>query len=370
MARMQASDGTYPGATVSGAGDRRAVQVWLAAVALMVAATAVVGAATRLTGSGLSITEWEPILGVIPPFTAADWQVAFDKYRAIPQYQQINKGMSLAAFQTIFWWEWGHRMIARAIGLVYALPFVVFLLRGTIPRPLVPRLVLLLGLGGLQGAVGWYMVKSGLVDRVSVSQYRLAMHLGLAFLIFAMLVWTILDLSDPERRPPSLATLGRGDRVRGHVLLGGLYVQVLLGALVAGLKAGHTYNDWPLMAGEIVPGGLLAQSPVWVNLFENAATVQFNHRVAAYLLVALALWHCLRLVRHADDPRVRGTAVVLAALVLGQSALGVWTLVAWVPISLGVAHQIGALVVLAAAVAHVHALRAAPLAQVAARARA
>lgn len=343
-------------------GDRPghpALQIWLGIVALMVAATAVVGAATRLTGSGLSITEWQPILGVIPPLSAADWQIAFDKYRAIPQYQQINKGMSLSAFQTIFWWEWGHRMIARSIGVVFAVPLIWFMARGSVPRRLMPRLVLLLGLGALQATVGWYMVASGLVERTSVSQYRLALHLGLAFLIFALLVWTILDLADGRRRAPSLALAAPARRFMASALLALVYLQVLLGALVAGLKAGLTYNTWPLMDGRLVPDGLMSMQPWWLNTFENVATVQFNHRMLAYLLVGLAVWHAVGLARRADDPRLRRTANLLAIFILAQAALGVWTLLAWVPIGLGIAHQVGALVVLAAAVVHVHAMRSA-----------
>ena len=336
-----------------------AVRLWLAAVALMVAATAIVGAATRLTGSGLSITEWQPILGVVPPLSEADWQAAFNKYRAIPQYQQINRGMSLAAFQTIYWWEWTHRFIARSIGLVFVVPFALFLVRGSIPRALVPRLWLLLALGALQGFAGWYMVASGLVDRVSVSQYRLALHLGLAFLIFGLIVWTILDLGDPERRTASLATTSPGDGRLAAAVLAVTYLQVLLGALVAGLKAGLTYNTWPLMDGRLVPDGLLQLQPWWLNPFESAVTVQFNHRLVAYLLVGLAVWHAVRLVPRADDPRVRCTAVLLVAAIVAQAALGVWTLLAWVPLSLGIAHQAGALLVLAIAIAHLHALGAA-----------
>lgn len=336
--------------------SHRVVQLWLAVVAAMVAATAVVGAATRLTGSGLSITEWQPILGVVPPLSDADWQAAFDKYRAIPQYQQINKGMSLAAFQAIYWWEWSHRMLARTIGVVFALPLAVLLLRGAIPRRMVPRLLALLGLGALQGAIGWYMVASGLVERVSVSQYRLALHLAIAFLILGLIVWTMLDLADPRRRPPSLATISGAGRRLAPALVGLCYLQVLLGALVAGLKAGLTYNTWPLMDGAIVPGGLLALSPWWVNLFENPATVQFSHRLVAYVLAGAAIWHAWRLAGRADDPHVRQTAVLLAALVVAQAALGVWTLLAWVPLWLGLAHQVGALAVVAVAVVHAHAI--------------
>ena len=334
----------------------RAVRLWLAVVALMVAATALIGAATRLTGSGLSITEWAPIIGILPPLNEVDWQAAFAKYQTIPQYTQLNRGMSLDAFKTIFWWEWGHRLIARTIGLVFLIPFVVFLIRGAIPRPLIPRMVVLFALGGLQGAVGWYMVRSGLVDRVDVSQYRLALHLGLAVVIFALVVWTWLDLR-PQRTPPlASAHITPGQKNTASLLLGLAFLQILLGALVAGLKAGRTFNTWPLMDGALVPAGLFQLSPVYLNLFENAATVQFNHRLAAYLLVATTFVHALLLLRATTDPRIRHTANSLAALVLAQTALGIWTLLAWTPLSLGLAHQAGALAVLFAAVAHRHAI--------------
>ena len=335
----------------------RAIRLWLAVVALMVAATALIGAATRLTGSGLSITEWAPIIGILPPLNEADWQAAFAKYKTIPQYTQLNRGMGLDAFKTIFWWEWGHRLIARTIGLVFLVPFVVFLIRGAIPRPLIPRMIGLFGLGGLQGAVGWYMVRSGLVDRVDVSQYRLALHLGLAVLIFALVIWTWLDLR-PQRTSTSLATSTVTPRQRSiaTLLLGLAFAQVLLGALVAGLKAGRTYTTWPLMDGALIPAGLFQHSPAYLNVFENPATVQFNHRLTAYLLVVATLVHAVRLLRATTDPRVRHSVTVFAALVLVQTALGIWTLLAWTPLSLGLAHQAGALAVIVAAVAHRHAL--------------
>ena len=338
------------------------LRLWLAVVALMVAATAIVGAATRLTGSGLSITEWQPIMGVIPPLTEAEWDLAFAKYREIPQYQQVNKGMGLAAFKTIFWWEWAHRMLARSIGVVFLLPLLGFWFAKRITARLVPRLALLLALGALQGVIGWYMVRSGLSGRVDVSQYRLALHLGVAVLIFALLVWTILDLA-PDRPEASLATVTPGQRRTAAVLLLLIYGQILLGALVAGLKAGRTFNTWPLMDGTLIPGGLGQLSPLWANLFENAATVQFNHRLAAYLVAGLAIFHAVAIIRTADDERVRMSAGILAAAGLAQTALGVWTLLAWVPLSLGLAHQAGALVAVAAAVWHLWHIRRAAAAR-------
>ena len=349
---------TSPHTTSPPHSPTRAVRLWLAIIALMVAATALIGAATRLTGSGLSITEWAPIIGILPPLNETDWQTAFAKYKAIPQYTELNRGMRLDAFKTIFWWEWGHRLIARTIGLVFLIPFVVFTLRGAIPRPLIPRMIVLFALGGVQGAVGWYMVRSGLVDRVDVSQYRLALHLGLAVLIFALVIWTWLDLRADRnaRTTTTTTTITSRQRFTASLLLGLAFLQILLGALVAGLKAGRTFTTWPLMDGALIPSGLFQLSPVYLNVFENAATVQFNHRLAAYALVAATLVHALGIWRATTDPRVRQTANLLAAFVLAQTALGIWTLLAWVPVSLGLAHQGGALAVIAVAVAHRHAL--------------
>ncbi len=334
------------------------MRLWLLVIAGLVGLTAVVGAATRLTGSGLSITEWNVIGGVIPPLSEAHWLEVFDKYRQIPQYREVNRGMSLDAFKTIFWWEWAHRLLARGIGFAFALPLVGFALTGRIPRRMLPRLAGLLVLGGLQGAVGWYMVKSGLVDRIDVSQYRLALHLGLAVLIFALLIWTYLDLgAEDEPASVDLDTLTRDTTATAHILAVLIFVQVLLGALVAGLKAGKTYNTWPLMDGGLVPGGLLIQEPWYRNVFENAAMVQFNHRLMAYVLVILTLCHAWRVTRMADARRVRVSAILIAIVALAQTAVGIWTLLAWVPISLGVAHQVGALALMAVSVAHLHAIR-------------
>lgn len=340
------------------AGAMRAVRLWLLVIALMVALTAVIGAATRLTGSGLSITEWQPIIGVIPPLTEAQWQVAFAKYKQIPQYTELNRGMSVEAFKTIFYWEWGHRVIARGIGLVFLLPFLAFWALGRIPRALVPRLLLLFALGGLQGGIGWFMVMSGLSERVSVSPYRLALHLGCAVLIFAVLVWTILELGGRGRRGGvSLATTTRWQHRTAIALVGLVYLQILSGALVAGLKAGMTYNTWPLMDGRLLPAGLVQLEPWWLNVFENITAVQFNHRMLAYLVVALGLWQAVSVARTADDAEVRRSAVWLGFAVVAQMTLGIWTLLAWVPLSLGVAHQAGALAVLATVIWHVFAVR-------------
>jgi len=326
-----------------------AVRVWLGSVVTLIFAMVVVGGATRLTGSGLSITEWKPILGAIPPLSAADWQEAFDKYRQIPQYQLVNKGMSLAEFQFIYWWEWGHRFLGRFIGVAFAIPFIAFAVAGYIRRDLAPSLIALFALGALQGFMGWYMVQSGLVDRVSVSQYRLAAHLGLAAVIYAAMIWVLLGVGQPARAvKQSWAWLSAAG------LLVFSFVQIVLGAFVAGMKAGFAYNTWPLMDGALIPDGLFVMQPWHINLFENALTVQFNHRMAAYLLFAWAIVHALAMVRTGRIGQM--SALALAGAVTLQAVLGIWTLIAQVPLSLGLVHQAGAFVVLAIAVYHLHRL--------------
>jgi cytochrome c oxidase assembly protein subunit 15 len=332
------------------------VRLWLLAVAGLVFLLVSVGGATRLTGSGLSITEWQPIIGAVPPLTEESWQEAFAKYRQIPQYDRLNRGMSLEAFKFIFWWEWGHRFLGRLVGAAFLVPFLYFLAVGRISRGLAARLGGIFALGALQGAVGWYMVRSGLADRIDVSQYRLALHLGLAFLILGALVWTALSLGEAAERGPSTRAGAAGAGV-ALLVVALVFVQVLLGALVAGLKAGLAHNSWPLMDGRLVPSGLGVMEPWYLNLFENALTVQFNHRVAAYLLIAVVLWHALALLRANEVAAARRSGLVLLAAVLAQTALGVWTLLAQVPLALGLAHQAGAAAVLGLAVWHLHALR-------------
>jgi cytochrome c oxidase assembly protein subunit 15 len=322
------------------------VRAWLALVAGLVLAMAVVGAATRLTDSGLSITEWQPLLGAVPPLTEADWQSAFEKYQAIPEYQLVNQGMTIAEFKPIYWWEWSHRFLGRLIGLVVAVPFLIFLARGWLDRPLAWRLGGLLTLGAFQGFIGWYMVRSGLVDRVDVSQYRLALHLTLAALIFAWTVWLALGVGRAQGRLSS--TIWRWS-ASGLVAL--ILVQIAAGAFVAGLDAGLSHNSWPLMDGAVVPAGLLAMSPWHANLFENVMTVQFNHRLLAYFT---ALWVGLQAIAafRGGPQAVQLTAGLLLLGVLAQIGLGIWTLLAAVPIGLGLAHQAGAFVLLALAVWH------------------
>jgi len=308
----------------------------------MIVAMVLVGGATRLTESGLSITEWQPIHGVIPPANDAEWQEEFDKYKEIPQYEIVNKGMTLAEFKTIYWWEWAHRLLGRLIGVVFFLPLVIFWATGRIAAGLKGPLVVLFVLGGLQGAIGWWMVVSGLAERADVSQYRLAIHLTFACAILAYTVWLARGLS------PSPLPAKTGLRSVAAMIVALVFLQIFLGGLVAGVNAGLTYNTWPLMDGALVPDGLLAQEPAWRNFFENVLTVQFDHRLAAYALAAIAVLHALQ-----ANGTVHGrSATVLAVLVIAQAGLGVATLLMVVPLHLALTHQLGAVVVLWVAVVH------------------
>ena len=328
---------------------KRALRLWLGALALLIVAMILVGGATRLTDSGLSITEWKPVTGVIPPLSQSAWQDAFDAYRKIPEYLEQKRGMSLEEFKTIYWWEWGHRFLGRLIGVVFLLPFLAFWFAGYIPRPLLPRLLGLFVLGGLQGALGWYMVKSGLVARVDVSQYRLAAHLGVAVAILGYTLWLIFDLGQEgsaERSRSRTAAWAAG------IVLALIYLQILAGGLVAGIDAGFGYNTWPLINGAFVPHGLGEASPWYLNLFENPLTVQFNHRMLGYAVVLATIlqWGWLALRREASE--LVTSSFILMCLALLQATIGVWTLLLSVPIGLGLAHQAGAVVLFAAALYH------------------
>jgi cytochrome c oxidase assembly protein subunit 15 len=361
---------------VSPAAARPAVQVWLLIVAAMLFVMVLVGGATRLTESGLSIVEWRPVTGTLPPLSENDWQAEFEKYRGIPQYQSRNRGMSLQQFKSIYWWEWTHRALGRLIGAVFLFPFLWFLWSGAIEPGLRTRLWLIFGLGALQGAVGWWMVASGLAERVSVSQYRLAFHLTLACAIYAAVVRTLQGLSSLRggradeavrgRRFRSLITASsaRNDetglapaRVRGEAfaLLLIIFLQIYVGALVAGLHAGLTYNTWPLIDGGLVPSAerLLLLTPAWRNLFENELTVQFAHRMVAYLLWATAIAHTVGIARRHYHGAAFSGALMLATAVTIQAVLGILTLLHQVPMGFALAHQGMAMVVLTVAVLHV-----------------
>ena len=327
------------------------VRIWLWAVASSILLMVVVGGATRLTQSGLSITEWKPVMGVIPPLTPEAWQAEFARYKAIPQYAQLFPDMDVAGFKSIFYWEWAHRLLGRLIGVLFAVPLIAFWITGRLTPSLKPQLLGLLALGGLQGFIGWWMVKSGLSARVDVSQYRLAVHLVTASATFAWAIWLAEGLRIPaelERAPG--ASLPR----TASLLILAIFVQLGLGALVAGLHAGLTYNTWPLMDGRLIPpvADLARQSPLWSNLFENVTTVQFDHRMMAYLILLLAILHATDAWRHAQPFPAAWRAVALAGLVAAQAALGITTLLLVVPLWAALLHQAFAMIVLGAAVLH------------------
>jgi heme a synthase len=326
---------------------RRPLRIWLGIVVLALFALVLVGGATRLTQSGLSITEWKPIHGVVPPLNEQQWQEEFDLYKRIPQYAELNGDMTLEGFKSIYWWEWAHRLLARSIGVLFFLPFLYFLAKGQIEKRLRWPLFGIFLLGGLQGAIGWWMVSSGLTKLTSVSQYRLAVHLVMACLIFSATIWIMRGLTphSSDRAPR------RGALFAGVIAFLALF-QIYLGALVAGLHAGLTYNTWPLMDGAIVPGDLFIQTPWWINLFENPKTVQFAHRCGAYLLFTAALVQMIWLFSIARGSTHCRRAVVLFVLVTIQAGLGIATLLTQVDLHAALTHQIGALVVLGFAVAH------------------
>ncbi len=331
----------------------RPVAAWLLFCALAVALMVVVGGVTRLTHSGLSIVEWQPLVGTIPPLSEADWQVLFDKYRQTPEYKLVNRAMSLAEFKGIFWWEYVHRLLGRAIGVVFLVPLAWFWFRGRIDARLGWKLAGVFALGGLQGAMGWYMVASGLIDEPRVSHLRLTAHLGLAFVILGAILWIAFDLLYPDRA----ARPARGLARFAAAIAGIVFLQVLAGGLVAGIRAGKAYNTFPLMNGHLVPPEAFALEPWWLNIFNNMAMVQLDHRLLAWLLLALAplLWWRVR--NSATTARARIAATVLLGLVVAQFALGVATLLAGVPVGLGASHQGVATLVFAAALLCAHSLK-------------
>jgi len=332
-------------------GDR-AIAWWLLACCALVFAMVVLGGVTRLTHSGLSIVEWDPILGAIPPLSDADWASTFAQYQQFPEYREVNRGMSLAEFKNIFWFEYAHRLLGRSIGVVFLLPFLWFAVRGRIRGGLLPKLLGMFVLGGLQGLMGWYMVKSGLVDVPRVSAYRLTAHLLLAVLIYSYMLWVALGLLLPRLH----AAPDPGVRRFALLVTALVVVVVALGGFVAGTRAGFVFNTFPLMNGQWLPAGYLAMQPWYVNLFENVATVQFNHRWAAIFtaLAVLALWWRGRRIA---VPRARAALNLLLVVAAAQVALGIATLLHVVPVALAAAHQGGAMLLLTAALLLNHALR-------------
>lgn len=328
-------------------GARRAIAVWLLVLFALVACMIIVGGLTRLTDSGLSITEWKPVTGAVPPMSEAVWQSEFAKYKEIPEYQLQNKGMSLAEFKVIYWWEWGHRQLGRLVGLGWAIGFFYFLARRQIPKGWTGRLVFVGALGGLQGAIGWWMVSSGLSGRMlDVASYRLATHLGLAFVILGVLIWFAWQL---QRSEMDLFQARRNKEQRyvmlATVLLVLVFVQILSGALVAGIDAGRGYIDWPLMNGQFLPSESFDYAPFWSNFFENPALVQFNHRLLGYLTLAVTL-HLWYSSRGSAIVATRRAFVWVLAAVLVQMVLGIITVLNAAPWQWAILHQLGAIIVI------------------------
>jgi len=332
----------------------RQVATWLLFCAAVIFGMILLGGVTRLTNSGLSMVEWKPLMGVIPPLSEQAWQETFDKYRLYPEYRKVNRGMSLEDFKSIFMYEYLHRVLGRLIGVLFAVPLMYFAWRGAIRPGLMPRLWLLFFLGGCQGLLGWYMVKSGLVDNPRVSQYRLTAHLGLAVIIYAYMLWLAFELLFTSRAQPvaSGSPLGRWSLV----LVGLLFLMILSGGLVAGTRAGFAYSTWPLMGDAFIPQGLYAGTPAWRDIFEDITTVQFNHRMFAYLLVLLIGAFAVMVYRSGRGGRAP-LAVSLLLLALGvQVVLGIGTLLLHVPVALAAAHQGGAMLLLTAALYTSHVL--------------
>lgn len=335
---------------------QKPIAIWLLICCALVFAMVVVGGVTRLTDSGLSIVEWQPIVGTMPPITQADWDVLLEKYRATPQYQQVNKGMSVDEFKSIFWWEYFHRVLGRLIGLVFFVPFVYFLIKKQINRSLGIKLTGIFILGGLQGFMGWYMVMSGLVNDPHVSQYRLTAHLGLAFVIFATMLWVALGVLSPVSAEAGNDRLVRLRRF-AYGLSSLIFIMVLSGGFVAGIRAGLTYNTFPLMNGFLIPPDLFVLEPWYRNFFDNMTTVQFDHRLIAWTLAFLVplFWYQSRQVNLSATTRLACNLFLLMLAI--QISLGIATLLHVVPIPLAASHQGGAVLLFAASLWVSHRLR-------------
>ena len=328
----------------------RQIAYWLFFCAAVIFGMILLGGVTRLTSSGLSMVDWKPIMGVIPPMTQADWQEMFLKYQQFPEYQKINVGMSLEGFKPIFMYEYLHRVLGRLIGLIFIVPFLFFYFSRRIKTGLTPKLVIMLIGGGCQGLLGWYMVKSGLVDNPHVSQYRLTAHLGAAVLIYGFILWTAFGLVLTARvQPIELQRFSIG-------LSGLIYLMILSGGLVAGTHAGNAYSTWPLMGDSFVPAGLYAMTPAWLSAFEDITTIQFNHRMFAYLIVALVVVFAIRAFRFGIVGHLKAGIFCLIGLLGMQVTLGISTLIFYVPIPVAAAHQVGAVALLTASLFISHCL--------------
>lgn len=319
--------------------------LWLFFCAGMIFMMAVIGAITRLTESGLSMVEWQPLIGAIPPLNEAEWQRVFDAYRQTPEYQVKNAGMSMAAFKDIFFWEWFHRLWGRLIGLVFALPLLWFIVRGTVRGSLLWQLLGLLALGGLQGFIGWFMVQSGLIDRPNVSHYRLAMHLSCALLLYSLCLWQGMALMPTAHKPHFIWPAWF--RKAGWSCLAILAITIIYGAFVAGLDAGLVYNSFPLMNGHVFPEDGLFLNPIWRNFLENHGTVQFTHRMLAFATTAAIIAWAIKGMKMSDVPTAtRRLFIGIKAMVLIQVTLGISTVLLHVPVWLGALHQAGAIMLL------------------------
>lgn len=336
---------------------QKPIAIWLLVCCALVFAMIVVGGVTRLTDSGLSIVEWQPIVGTMPPITQQDWDILLEKYRATPQYQQVNKGMSVDEFKSIFWWEYFHRLLGRLIGVVFFVPFVYFLWKKQIDRPLGIKLAGIFVLGGLQGFMGWYMVMSGLVNDPHVSQYRLTAHLGLAFIIFAAMFWVALGLLSPAREQAQSDEQLRSLRKFSFGLSWLIFIMILSGGFVAGIRAGFAYNTFPLMSGHLIPPGIFMLEPWYRNFFDNVATVQFDHRLIAWILAFSVpfFWYKSRQATLSGTTRLACNLFLLMLAI--QIALGISTLLMVVPIPLAASHQGGAVLLFAASLWVSHRLR-------------
>ncbi len=336
--------------------DQKAIAIWLLVCCATIFAMIILGGVTRLTGSGLSMVQWEPIMGVLPPFNQAEWEETFVLYQQFPEYKLKNFAMSLGEFKSIFWFEYAHRLLGRSIGIIFLLPFLFFLVKGKIDKALTPKLIAMFVLGGLQGLMGWYMVKSGLVNDPHVSQYRLTAHLALAIIIYAYMLWVALDLLCPrvdEHVKSSNRKLGQLSLIITVIV----FITALSGGFVAGTRAGFAFNTFPLMDGRLIPVGLFELLPAWRNFFENIVTVQFDHRLMATILFLIipAFWWLA--IKSRPEPRLRtGVHLLLAALAL-QLTLGISTLLLVVPVALAAAHQAGAVLLLTASLYVSHQLR-------------
>jgi cytochrome c oxidase assembly protein subunit 15 len=333
---------------------RRQVAAWLLLCCAMIFAMVILGGATRLTGSGLSMVEWDPVFGVLPPLNQEEWEDVFSKYRDSPEYQQVNIGMDLEGFKSIYWYEFTHRLLGRSIGMVFLLPFLYFIARRMLTPRLIPRLAFAFVLGGLQGLLGWYMVKSGLIDQPHVSQYRLTAHLSLALIIYCYLLWLLLDLLFPQQQ---MDTARNGGRKAALMLFALVAITIASGGFVAGLKAGFAYNTFPKMGDHWLPPAGWILQPGWRNLFENIATVQFNHRVLATLTLFSILWFWVYSVKRTLPSRVSFGIHALLLVAIAQVILGISTLLLHVPVALGVTHQAGALTLLTVTLFINHQLR-------------